>query len=648
MKKLFYKTWKWALLVACLLVCSFISILPQWLFPIGGLDITSLSESPSQWRLHIEDPDISPVSPESQSTDWKPLEEQLQFMDNNHYRGAYWLQTTLPVTTLHSPYLWIKEEGDFELFLDQAPLYTFRKSEISHSLPLFFNVHIVPLTTDSFGQTLYIRSSTDGNKRILDTIQLGSGVHFNQLMLIKDMVKLLLAAWFVALGLISSSLYLLKHKEKTYIYFSLFSFTLAFACFTRSYLPHTFLNLSWYMAFKNITLPISILAILGFQEALGGSMKFKRLLRRTRRTVLIFILICLTAACIDASYYEWLMEKVLPALYIALTFLGIREILRYKFSKTRNGRKEIEILIFGFNILGTFTLLHIMVTLNSPASAALMSLFPLLFAYWSYDQIFVACFLFDLCLGVILLLRFTETYRQAKAYASQLESKNQELKTLSHLHYQMSIQETFEAMGEVAIWEERNRIAHEIHDILGHNLTATLVQLEAAKRLMAVSPEIALQKLELAQEAVRRGLHDIREAVHTVKNDLKRADLFASLVELIQETEKMSGITIEFEIGLLPMLNALQKKVLYHALQEGLTNGIKHGGSKKFVFQLHQASGQLHFLLINYGKPYQYDSPGYGLTAMADKVRHLGGTSSLRALRDEGSMLQITIPLQPV
>ncbi|MFD0692624.1 ATP-binding protein [Paenibacillus sp. GCM10027628] len=208
---------------------------------------------------------------------------------------------------------------------------------------------------------------------------------------------------------------------------------------------------------------------------------------------------------------------------------------------------------------------------------------------------------------------------------------------------QSSMNETLEALGEVAIWEERNRIAQDIHDILGHKLTGTIVQIEAAKRLMSKSPDTALQKLELAQETVRKGLDDIRVAVRMMKDDIGK-ELSSSLIELIEETTEMTGVTIEYDIGELPDLDAMQKKVIYHALQEGLTNGIKHGKSSLFFFKLEFESDWVSFLLVDDGVSYTESPLGFGLTAMKEKVQHLGGTIRIGPASSGGCELGIMMP----
>ncbi|WP_248924424.1 ATP-binding protein [Paenibacillus hamazuiensis] len=217
----------------------------------------------------------------------------------------------------------------------------------------------------------------------------------------------------------------------------------------------------------------------------------------------------------------------------------------------------------------------------------------------------------------------------------------------THRQLQASMRETFEALGEVAIYEERNRIAHDIHDILGHRLTGAALQLEAVKRLIRHDPDNALSKLESALHSVRGGLEDVRSAVRMMKDDIRNGDLEQSIRELAEDTEELTGATVDMQFGTIPTLDAMQKKVLYHAFQEGLTNGLKHGSGKQFRFRLASDNRMLTFRLWNDGAPYMSAPYGFGLTAMKERILHLGGSIKLdSSVESGGTELLIEIPIK--
>lgn len=209
-----------------------------------------------------------------------------------------------------------------------------------------------------------------------------------------------------------------------------------------------------------------------------------------------------------------------------------------------------------------------------------------------------------------------------------------------------SMRETAEAMAELSVLEERNRIAQDIHDIVGHTLSTTIVQIEAAKRLIERNDALGLEKLSVSQELVRKSLNEIRTSVRMLSESAADYDLAEALKKLLADTQEVTGIPVVFELDPLPPLSALQKKVLYHALQEGLTNGIKHGDCRRFDFTLRREEHQLRFILSNDGRAYENTPMGFGLAAMKERVQQLGGTMSLSAPETGGCLLRIVLPVE--
>jgi two-component system sensor histidine kinase ChiS len=209
-----------------------------------------------------------------------------------------------------------------------------------------------------------------------------------------------------------------------------------------------------------------------------------------------------------------------------------------------------------------------------------------------------------------------------------------------------SVRETAAALAELSVLEERNRIAHEIHDVVGHTMTAAIVQLEAAHKLAERDLAKSKEKLENAQQLVRKGLNDIRVSVRLLKDEGTAFELIPAMKELIRETEETTGVSVKAAIGILPELNGLTRRVLYHALQEGLTNGIRHGRCHQFRFDLSVADDTIRFSLSNDGLPYANGKPGFGLTAMMERIHLLGGTVEIGpASPASGCLLSITLPI---
>jgi signal transduction histidine kinase len=198
---------------------------------------------------------------------------------------------------------------------------------------------------------------------------------------------------------------------------------------------------------------------------------------------------------------------------------------------------------------------------------------------------------------------------------------------------------------EITILKERNKIAREIHDTMGHTLTSVLIELEAGERLLPNDQDLAVQKINLAKEQVRKGLSNIRESVGVLNKGKEILGFVPSLKLLLEETALHGDIYVKYEIEELPQLSEIQEKALYRALQEGLTNGIKHGKSTAFIFILKCEDKHISFQLQDNGTGGGKIVFGYGLSAMEQRIREVGGTLNIASFFGEGCTINISIPL---
>ncbi|GGG67249.1 AAA family ATPase [Paenibacillus radicis (ex Gao et al. 2016)] len=203
-----------------------------------------------------------------------------------------------------------------------------------------------------------------------------------------------------------------------------------------------------------------------------------------------------------------------------------------------------------------------------------------------------------------------------------------------------SMSETSAALAEMSVYAERNRIAQEIHDVVGHGLTSTILQIEAGKRLLhKEDKEGAVLRLQGAQDLIRHSLNEIRGSVHMLREG-QDFNLVQAMDKLIRDT----GVAVETEIVEVPAISLAHKKVFYHALQEGLTNGIRHGGSKAFRFTLQHDHAKLYFLLKDNGIGADHVVMGFGLQTMKERVEQLGGRLQIQSKPSEGCILTIELP----
>ncbi len=204
------------------------------------------------------------------------------------------------------------------------------------------------------------------------------------------------------------------------------------------------------------------------------------------------------------------------------------------------------------------------------------------------------------------------------------------------------LKEAYERVESITALKERNRIAREIHDTVGHTLTTVLVEMEAAKRLIKKDIDLAESKLNLAQGQVRKGLNDIRGSVRILENGQDILDFYSDIKSIIAETEKHSGAIIKAQIDYNIALTKAQEKVIISALLEGLSNGIRHGKSSAFLVKLYLDNEKVYFSLEDNGRGADIVTYGFGLRAMRERILELNGSLDISSKLGEGFSVYIS------
>jgi signal transduction histidine kinase len=199
---------------------------------------------------------------------------------------------------------------------------------------------------------------------------------------------------------------------------------------------------------------------------------------------------------------------------------------------------------------------------------------------------------------------------------------------------------------ELAMTQERNRLAREIHDNLGHTLTIVNVQLEAARVVMESDPGRALDAMNKAQDLVHKGLTGVRESVAALRGSpVRNRPLGEAIVSLVRETQS-SGIITEFEVTGKPL--ALEHKValaLYRAAQEGLTNVRRHARASRVDVRLDFQPGKVRLEIRDNGVGAMETNGGFGLLGIRERMQLLGGTLEIQTGAGKGFRLIATVPL---
>lgn len=200
-----------------------------------------------------------------------------------------------------------------------------------------------------------------------------------------------------------------------------------------------------------------------------------------------------------------------------------------------------------------------------------------------------------------------------------------------------SLQREQENGIKLAIAQERNRIARDIHDNVGHLLSRSILQVGAMS--LSASGEDQQQAFQELQQSLSAGMDAVRRSVHNTRQDALQLD---QEVQALIEAFRFCPVSYQNHSDAELSLN--HKYVLLAAIKEALSNVMRHSTATRVDIRLSRA-GPSHVLLIrDNGRPTGAKPGGMGLMAMEERVRALKG--SMHISTDKGFRILITVPME--
>ena len=194
--------------------------------------------------------------------------------------------------------------------------------------------------------------------------------------------------------------------------------------------------------------------------------------------------------------------------------------------------------------------------------------------------------------------------------------------------------------------QERNRLAREIHDTLGHSLTGIITGLDACITLMDAAPEAVKEQLKVIADVARNGMTDVRRSVKALRPDaLEKMELEKALVQMMEETKKASNIEIDYCCTAeLSHYNKDEEEIIYRIVQESITNAIRHGKASKILIAISMEYNIMYIWIKDNGVGCPKIEKGFGLHHMEERLEMLHG--SLNCYGDNGFVLEASIPIR--
>lgn len=216
----------------------------------------------------------------------------------------------------------------------------------------------------------------------------------------------------------------------------------------------------------------------------------------------------------------------------------------------------------------------------------------------------------------------------------ELQRANEELKEYAVMK---------EKMGET---KERNRLAREIHDTLGHTLTGISVGLDACLTTIEVNPVATKKQLEIISKVTREGIGEVRRSVNQLRPDaLERLNLASALEKMIEDMQCVTkaDIRLNYKLKNYPF-GEDEETTIYRIVQESITNAIRHGKAEYIEISIEKKEGAIHIQIQDDGRGCNKIKYGFGTKHMKERIQLLHGEIAFDGRH--GFLVKVVIPIR--
>ncbi len=243
--------------------------------------------------------------------------------------------------------------------------------------------------------------------------------------------------------------------------------------------------------------------------------------------------------------------------------------------------------------------------------------------------------------GQIFIIVFTQMAVNEEHARTEMELMTRDLTEANHNLRAYAVQ-----VEELAITKERNRMAREIHDGLGHYLTTIYMQIQAVRAVMKTDEEKAQEMLLKAQNQAQEALAEVRSSVATLRDAPGSSLSLAEEIERIFVSCEMAGITADLKvIGSARPLSPQVHWTLYRAVQEGANNTHKHAHACHFnVIVDYSQADHVRLMMQDDGLGAVKTEGGFGLIGMRERVHLLNGAMQIQTAPGAGFQIEMILP----
>lgn len=256
---------------------------------------------------------------------------------------------------------------------------------------------------------------------------------------------------------------------------------------------------------------------------------------------------------------------------------------------------------------------------------------------------FVVSYIFFTFMVFITIAVFFNYSRMLSEEKEKLDRLNNELLNANKL-----LEEKNKKIKELAIFEERNRIAREIHDSVGHHLTGLVMNLDFCEKIAAGKPSMAAEQISKCRMLAKDCLSEIRRSVKALKPvAVESNNLMSSLNELVTGSMEKFSIDVALKIsGEVYITKPEFDAAVYRACQEAVTNSVRHGNSTNIQIDIEYGEKEFVLSVSDNGKGCQKINMGSGLTGMKERFEQFDGVVEFDSVH--GFSIKITVPAEGI
>jgi two-component system sensor histidine kinase/response regulator len=253
---------------------------------------------------------------------------------------------------------------------------------------------------------------------------------------------------------------------------------------------------------------------------------------------------------------------------------------------------------------------------------------------------------------VIFISALNETIDKVKAFTiggcDYITKPFQVEEVLARIENQLTIRRLNQRVEQLATLEERNRIARDIHDSLGHALVALNIQLQTTLSLWEKNPQKAYEFLVEAKQLGSEALKAVRESVTDLRSQPLQGQLLeGAIATLMDEFYATTGISPTIDLQLAHPTSHSLNTVLYRIVQEGLTNICKYAEATAVHLHIEAIASGVSLSLQDNGRGFRVDEhrTGFGLKGMQERTLAQRGQLHIASEPGKGCRITAYFPL---